>query len=133
MNTYPNCSGWSNPDQSLFDGISGERSEVRVAQISDGTGNTFFAGEKYMNPQKYYTGDNGADNNSMLQGNDWDVNRWVRVDGVFSYNPPDVTSPSPSNIVMPMRDTPGVGTCASGFGMPIPPAASSYSATARHG
>jgi prepilin-type N-terminal cleavage/methylation domain-containing protein len=86
LKTYPNCS-WSNSDLSLaknFDGVSGERSEVSSAQITDGESNTYFAGEKYLNPAAYYTGADGADNNSMFQGNDWDVNRWANL----NYAPP---------------------------------------------
>jgi hypothetical protein len=35
------------------------------------------AGEKYMNPLQYYTGNGCSDNNSDYEGNDWDLNRWV--------------------------------------------------------
>ena len=58
-----------------FNGVSGERSEV--SQIPDGQSNVFFAGEKYLDPDLYYTGSDGADNDTCLEGNDWDVNRWV--------------------------------------------------------
>ena len=96
---YPNCN-WSNPDQSAFNGVSGERSEVR--QIPDGQSNVFFAGEKYLNPDMYYTGLDGADNSSCLEGNDWDVNRWVMTG------------------YPPLRDTRGVNTCSPGFGSAHP-------------
>jgi len=100
LQTYPDCA-WNHSDEWLaahFDGISSERSEVREAHIRDGTSNTYFAGEKYLNPNKYYTGDDGADNNSMYQGNDWDVNRWGNVN------------------LVPKRDTPGFDTMSSRFG-----------------
>jgi len=101
LQTYPDCQ-WNHSDEWLaerFDGLSSERSEVREAHVSrDGTSNTYFAGEKYLNPNKYYTGDDGADNNSMYQGNDWDVNRWANVD------------------LVPRRDTPGYDTMSSRFG-----------------
>lgn len=103
LQTYPNCK-WNHSDEWLaehFNGISSERSEVREAHVSgDGTSNTYFAGEKYLNPNKYYTGDDGADNNSMYQGNDWDVNRWGNAD------------------LPPRRDTPGYDTMSSRFGSP---------------
>jgi hypothetical protein len=109
FSTYPNCA-WSNPDQSAFNGVSGERSEVPAGQIVDGLSNVFFAGEKYLAPDNYYTGSDGADNDSCLEGNDWDVNRWV------------------SSGFPPMRDTRGVfdcnpsnsAACSQGFGSAHP-------------
>ena len=51
-------------------------SRVGLALIRDGTTNTYWAGEKYLNPAQYTTGDNGADNGSLYQGHDWDNLRW---------------------------------------------------------
>jgi prepilin-type N-terminal cleavage/methylation domain-containing protein len=78
--SYPGCCAWTHSDGWLkvnFNGISGERSEVRPEDIPDGASNTMLAGEKYLNPDYYQTGTEGADNNSVYQGNDWDVNRWT--------------------------------------------------------
>ena len=94
---YPNCA-WSNSNQSAFNGISGERSEVQSGHVTDGLSNVFLAGEKYLDPNIYYTGADGADNDTAFEGNDWDVDRWV-VTGF-----------------PPMRDTPGVNDMSSGFG-----------------
>jgi prepilin-type N-terminal cleavage/methylation domain-containing protein len=55
------------------------RSEVTIGDIQDGTTNTYFAGEKSLDPNFYETGTNGADNGSMYQGHDWDVIRWGNV------------------------------------------------------
>jgi prepilin-type N-terminal cleavage/methylation domain-containing protein/prepilin-type processing-associated H-X9-DG protein len=102
---YPNCN-WSNSDAALtnpnsgFNGVSGERSEV--SQIPDGQSNVFLAGEKYLDPAMYYTGADGADNDTCLEGNDWDVNRWVLTG------------------FPPMRDTRGVNDMSSGFGSAHP-------------
>ncbi len=104
LQNYPNCN-WSNSDTWLdahFDGVSGERSEVQPAHIRDGTTNTYLAGEKYLNPNHYHTGRDGADNNSPYQGHDWDVNRWTRLD------------------LVPRQDTPGVDTMSSRFGSAHP-------------
>jgi prepilin-type N-terminal cleavage/methylation domain-containing protein len=100
LKTYPQCN-WTNSDASLlanFTGVSGERSEVQPAHIRDGQSCTYFAGEKYLNPNKYTTGDDGADNSSMYEGNDWDVNRWGH------------------RSMPPMQDTPDVETMSSRFG-----------------
>ena len=69
-----------------FNGVSGERSEV--SQIPDGQSNVFLAREKSRS-QHLLHGIGRHRQRQILQGNDWDVNRWV------------VTGP-------PMPDTSGV-------------------------
>jgi prepilin-type N-terminal cleavage/methylation domain-containing protein len=100
LQKYPNCD-WGRSLEWLaenFNGISGERSEIHPAHVRDGTSNTYLVGEKYLNPNKYFTGDDGADNNAVFQGNDWDVNRWGNRN------------------LAPRRDTPGFDTMSSRFG-----------------
>ncbi len=111
LQNYPKC-GWSNADQSSFTGVSGERSEVKPAQIFDGLSNTLLAGEKYLCPDKYFTGDDGADNDTAFEGNDWDVNRWV------TYVDPASGKVTNASSFQPYQDTPGFNVCASGFGSP---------------
>ena len=94
----PNC-GWTHSDAWLkanFDGISGERSEIRADDVYDGISNTMLVAEKYLNPAYYMTGTDGADNNSLYQGNDWDVVRWTSF--------------------VPWQDTLGFDTMSSRFG-----------------
>jgi prepilin-type N-terminal cleavage/methylation domain-containing protein len=113
LQTYPNC-GWTHSDQWMkdhFDGVSSERSQIQSGHIRDGLSNTIFAGEKYLNPNKYETGNDGADNNSMFQGNDWDVNRWVTAvdsNGQVSGGNADARRPR--------QDTPDFDTMAERFG-----------------
>ena len=72
----PNWSGW--PGWRLTaTGVTYLRSEVTIADIRDGTTNTYFAAEKYVRPEDYDTGKCPADNTSMYQGHDWDVLRWA--------------------------------------------------------
>jgi hypothetical protein len=51
-----------------------------VADVTDGVSNTYMIGEKFLNPDLYGTGWGGADNHSMFQGFDRDVNRWAGPD-----------------------------------------------------
>lgn len=46
----------------------------------DGTSNTYFVGEKYVNPAHYLTGEDPGDNESMYSGDDYDVARWAAVE-----------------------------------------------------
>jgi len=111
LNDYPNCS-WSNSDawmKNNHNGVSSERSEIRPAHILDGQSRTIFAGEKYMNPNQYYTGNGCSDNNTLYQGNDWDLNRWTP----FVNSSGNVTNASGRK---PMQDTPGYQNCTERFG-----------------
>ena len=97
-------------------GVSFQRSEVRVAQIIDGTSQTAMVGEKYLNPDRYIDGRDGADDQNIFLGYDRDVNG-------FTYNrmgsPPfSVTyfeellrqRPNGRNLrLQPLQDRPGLG------------------------
>ena len=61
-----NYTGWIDSD--FHNGISYQRSEVKMADITDGASNTFLFGEKYLNPDHYDTGRDGADNESIYSG-----------------------------------------------------------------
>src|SRR5262249_34891842 len=53
-----------------------------------GLSETFLLGERYINPDHYFTGEDGGDNEAMYVGYDNDTNRETSV--------------------LPMKDTPGV-------------------------
>jgi prepilin-type N-terminal cleavage/methylation domain-containing protein/prepilin-type processing-associated H-X9-DG protein len=99
-NTYPNCS--FGVDQTTADGIVYQISQVTAAKIPDGMSYTFLAGEKYLMPQYYYTGQDRGDDNSMMLGHDHDTLRWV------SSQAPNSSGWATSCVWLPMRDTPGV-------------------------
>ena len=75
--------GWNAPQN----GVSYERSEIKAASITDGTSNTIFCGEKYLGPDWYSTGSDGADNENQYVGYDNDIYRTTDA--------------------QPLRDTPG--------------------------
>ncbi len=59
-----------------YDGIAVPGKVVQIAQVRDGTSNTYLVGEKYMNPTDYTTGVDGGDNESMYMGDNADIGRW---------------------------------------------------------
>jgi prepilin-type N-terminal cleavage/methylation domain-containing protein/prepilin-type processing-associated H-X9-DG protein len=76
------------PDTSYLTGISFQRSMIRFADITNGTSNTYLAGEKYLNVDNYFNGLDPADNENMYVGYDNDLCR--------------------STDYVPMRDTKGL-------------------------
>ncbi len=83
-----------------FNGVISVRSEIRPAQVVDGTSHTVLVAEKYLNPNKYETGDDGSDDSSMYQGHDKDVSRVFNKLDAF----------------LPFQDTPGFDTGSHRFG-----------------
>lgn len=56
-------------------GIIYQRSMIKIRQIIRGTSNVILVGERYLNPNNYYTGTDPADNECMYVGMDNDVIR----------------------------------------------------------
>lgn len=65
--------GW--PDVSDHNGISYQRSLVAAAHVRDGASNTYLVGEKYLNPDHYMNGVDGADNSNLYTGYENDNHR----------------------------------------------------------
>jgi prepilin-type processing-associated H-X9-DG protein len=61
----------------LCDGICYQRSRIRIADITDGASNTYLIGEKYLDPDHYYTGLCYCDDQPMLGSDDLDLVGWT--------------------------------------------------------
>jgi prepilin-type N-terminal cleavage/methylation domain-containing protein len=68
----PSWSGWFTPvplhDPKLYNGISYERSEVKLKQVTDGLSKTYMIGERTMDPLHYSDGTSGTDNSGLYSG-----------------------------------------------------------------
>jgi prepilin-type N-terminal cleavage/methylation domain-containing protein len=69
-------------------GVSYRGSLIRMADVTDGTTNTYLAGEKNIDPDYYATGQDGGDNEAGLVGDDNDTLRYTEY--------------------VPLQDTPGL-------------------------
>lgn len=127
LETYPDCPFFRTFEAKIanaenngikFDGVIGYRSEVTLAQITDGTSQTMMIGEKYHNPLAYETGDHCGDNNSLFHGYDWDNLRWAPRRDV---NDPTMLVQNTVDERTPLQDRAGYngagpGSCTQQFG-----------------
>ena len=54
-------------------------SEIKVADVADGTSCTYLFGEKYLSPDNYANGLDDGDNETILIGGDQDIIRWTMI------------------------------------------------------
>jgi prepilin-type N-terminal cleavage/methylation domain-containing protein len=80
LTNYIDAATFNWPTNQYYTGVNYFRSKVAVADITDGVSNTYMVGEKFLDPDLYGTGEGNADNSSMFQGFDRDVNRWAGPD-----------------------------------------------------
>ncbi len=67
---------WNSNSAQSNTGISFARSEVAIADIRDGSTNTYLLGEKYLRPENYSDGNGTADDFGMYEGCAYDTYRW---------------------------------------------------------
>ena len=94
-----------NPNNVSPNGVVYQRSQCKMADITDGASNTFLIGERNCNPDWYYDGVDYADDQGWIEGYDWDTNRFVL----------DSLTVTPSSYLPPLQDTPGL-SYGHGFG-----------------
>lgn len=73
---------WYDPSRPEYDsststGVVYQRSEVGPQQVIDGMSSTYLAGEKFLRPKRYKTGEDGGDDQTMYSGADPDILRWT--------------------------------------------------------
>ena len=68
---------WSQGGVLEADGVSFVRSEITFSDISDGSSQTIFVGEKYVNPDHYNTGLDDGDDTGAFEGCGADHFRWT--------------------------------------------------------
>jgi prepilin-type N-terminal cleavage/methylation domain-containing protein len=73
-----------------YTGISFACSQVRLAEITDGTTQTIMVGEKFLHPRKWIDGTDPSDNENMYTGFDNDHYRSTNA----TYFPPKADSPN---------------------------------------
>jgi prepilin-type N-terminal cleavage/methylation domain-containing protein/prepilin-type processing-associated H-X9-DG protein len=94
--TFTNVRRWAT-------GIFFTGSMVKIADIADGTTNTYMLGEKYVNPDWYSTGQDNGDNENAMIGDNSDISRWASI-----YPPADPAHPAADTpYCPPLQDTPG--------------------------
>ncbi len=103
--TIAGVASYSFPDCSKATGLSCWRTEITIAEIRDGTSNTYFAGEKSLNPDLYEGAYPAGWSQSMFNGHDEDNARYGNAQ---------------STAYRLKRDTPGDTSGDAAFGGPHP-------------
>ncbi len=69
----PTFTDWMIDNDLTHNGVCYQRSQVRMADIRDGSSNTYLVAEKYLNPDRYYDGQDPTDNECFYIGDDPDM------------------------------------------------------------
>ncbi|MBN2218378.1 MAG: DUF1559 domain-containing protein [Pirellulales bacterium] len=83
-----------------FNGPIFQVSALPLREITDGASVTYLLGEKYLNPDNYFTGNDAGDDSGMYEGCGVDTCRWCTYDPNGDGNPEDA--------LIPRQDTPGL-------------------------
>jgi prepilin-type N-terminal cleavage/methylation domain-containing protein len=119
LQTFPSCNWGDYTHDKIFsspygmDGVVVPRFPIAVRQITDGTSKTVLCAEKHLRAD--LNGDSSglkidtcADNNSLFQGYDWDVIRWMTTRNKLT----DSYTPQPDTFGVDAQEDP----CTKRFG-----------------
>jgi prepilin-type processing-associated H-X9-DG protein len=93
LSIYATGDSWSWADWHVYGdntttcGVICRRSMCKIVDIPDGTSNTYLAGEKSLDPDYYFNGMDGGDDQGWDLGYDFDVNRWTTVESTGFFHP----------------------------------------------
>jgi prepilin-type processing-associated H-X9-DG protein len=105
--------------KSWLNGISYQRSQVRIPQITDGTSSTALIGERYIASDKYFNGTDPADDQNIFVAHDRDMNRYTALGTVNTSGSPNL--PVPATLIrLPLPDRPGFESDGRYFGSAHP-------------
>jgi prepilin-type N-terminal cleavage/methylation domain-containing protein len=91
--------GWCNYNTTDHTGVIYSRTGIRMANILDGTSNTYLIGERYLNPDFYENGGSPGNDQGWVVGHDFDAFRCT------DFRPND---PVTSSMYAPRRDRRGI-------------------------
>ena len=77
--SFADAAGFSWPNTSQYNGVFYPTCMTKMADIRDGSSNTYLLGEKYLNPDVYFACCDTADSTPANEGFDWDLQRWTSV------------------------------------------------------
>ncbi|QDT68981.1 hypothetical protein MalM25_19070 [Planctomycetes bacterium MalM25] len=102
-------------------GVMFQRSEIRLAKITDGTSKTMLVGEKYVSTDHYDNGECNGDDQNIFTGHDQDNVRYTGLPGVGAIGPsPDRAGLYPMGVNQGSRGTETLPN-QSGPGDPVSP------------
>jgi prepilin-type processing-associated H-X9-DG protein len=82
----PGKAGWA-VVATASNGVFYGASQTSIADIADGTTNTYLCAEKFLDPTYYVTGTDNGDEQSMYTGYQDDIARWVGPGTNVQYAP----------------------------------------------
>ena len=82
----PGRAGWFDA-MGRSNGVFYGTSQTTVADVSDGTSNTYLLGEKYLNSNSYTTNTDAGDDQNMFTGYQDDIIRWTGPGNDPAYAP----------------------------------------------